>query len=119
MDKIIRYNIAEYAIILIILSYSIGNHQPDYPSLLGIFAMLLLVWLNIRFLGVLIGILFQLVSVVFFIALVSEASEFTSVNWRFVELVGVGSILLAIIAACGTVLVYKYGNHLFKNLIGD
>lgn len=119
MEKIIRYNIAEYTLILLIICYSIGNRQPDLPSITVILIMLLLVRMNVKILGVLIGILFQLVAFFLLLALISEASEFPSANDKMLKLVAFGSCLIAVIATCGTILIYKYGNHFFKNLIGE
>jgi hypothetical protein len=119
MEKIIRYNIAEYSIILLIICYSTGNQQPDYPSITGILTILLLVWMEIKILGVLIGLFFQFVALVLLLALISEASEFPTINVKAIELVGVGSCLIALIAASGTVLIYKYGKHFYKTLIGE
>ncbi len=119
MGKAIKYNIAEYLIIGCILSYTIGNHQPDIPAIVALITVLILMFGQVKFLGALIGILLQCIAFILFFAMVSEANEFASFNFQLVELIVGGSLLSMMVSGIGLILIYKYGSTMFKGLISD
>jgi hypothetical protein len=119
VDKVIKYNIAEYLLIGCIVSYTIGKNQPDFPAIVALVTMLLLLIGQKKFLGVLIGILLQFFALILFFAMVSEANELQSVNNHLIYLIIGASLLSMLLSAIGLVLIHKYGGKIFKALISD
>ena len=107
--RVFFYKLPEYYLAVIILAAAYTPPFSFHPIFLGLaFLVILQIIFNKRVSGIMIGLLFVLVNLIFLGALISEFLEFTEFDLYAMQLILVGVPLWILNSLASAVMIYKY-----------
>jgi len=107
--RVFFYKLPEYYLAVIILPAAYTPPFSFHPIFLGLaFLVILQIIFNKRVSGIMIGLLFVLVNLIFLGALISEFLEFTEFDLYAMQLILVGVPLWILNSLASAVMIYKY-----------